>query len=173
MIDYFSPAETPEEDALRIIKGNFRRVFIEHQIAMEGLQSIPPAWLKHNLSEVLSNMLGAKSPNARGGEDLPDLEDGEVEIARLSLTSSVHGEVTSLRARRSPDGDKISLRMVDEYETEYDLPFENTDAPLSDEQVARLFLEADPCPAQTSCEIEMQSYFHPGLNELVERLGEE
>jgi hypothetical protein len=51
MIDYFSPADTPEEEALRIIKGNFRRVFIEHQIAMEGFQSIPPAWLKHNLSQ--------------------------------------------------------------------------------------------------------------------------
>ena len=173
MIDYFSPAETPEEDALRIIKGNFRRVFIEHQIAMEGLESIPPAWLKHNLSEVLSNMLGAKSPNARGGEDLPDLEEGEVEIARLSLSGSVHGEVTSLRARRSPDGDKILLRMADEYETEYDLPFENTDASLSDEDVARLFLEAEPCPAETSCEIEVQSYFHPRLSELVERSEEE
>ena len=173
MIDYFSPADTPEEEALRIIKGNFRRVFIEHQIAMEGLESIPPAWLKHNLSEVLSNMLGAKSPNARGGEDLPDLEEGEVEIARLSLASSVHGEVTSLRARRSPDGDKISLRMVDEYETEYDLPFESADAPLSDEDIARLFIEADPCPAETSCEIEMQSYFHPRLCELVERSEEE
>ena len=172
-MNYFSPADTPEEEALRIIKGNFRRVFIEHQIAMEGLQSIPPAWLKHNLSEVLSNMLGAKSPNARGGEDLPDLEDGEVEIARLSLASSVHGEVTSLRACRSPDDDKISLRMVDEYETEYDLPFENTDASLSDEDVARLFLEAEPCPAETSCEIEMQSYFHPRLSELVERSEEE
>ena len=173
MIDYFSPAETPEEDALRIIKGNFRRVFIEHQIAMEGLESIPPAWLKHNLSEVLSNMLGAKSPNARGGEDLPDLEEGEVEIARLSLTSSVHGEVTSLRARRSSDADKISLRMVDEYETEYDLPYESAHASLSDEDVARLFLEAEPCPAETSCEIEVQSYFHPRLSELVERSEEE
>ena len=167
MTDYFTPADTPEEQALRVIKGNFRRIFIEHQIAMEGLQSIPPAWLSHNLPEALKNTLGAKAPHARGGEDLPDLEDGEVEIARLSLTSSVHGEVTSLRARRSPDGAQILLRMADEYETDYDLPFENADTALSDEDVARLFLEAEPCPAETSCELEMQSYFHPRLSELV------
>jgi hypothetical protein len=171
MIDYFAPNEFPEEGIIHRIKGNYRRAMIRHHIVEEGWESIPPAWLEHNLSEPLKNTLGEQAANARGGEDLPDLEDGEVEIARLSLTSSVHGEVTSLRARRSSDADKISLRMVDEYETEYDLPFESADAPLSDEDVARLFLEASPCPAETSCEIAVQSYFHPGLDELVESFG--
>ena len=48
-----------------------------------------------------------------GGEDLPDLEDGEVDIAPLSRTNSVHVEVTSLHAKL--DGDGVLLRMLDEY----------------------------------------------------------
>lgn len=172
MIDYFAPADSPEEEALRRIKGNHRRGFVGHSIEQEGLKSIPPAWLEHNLSEVLKGMLGAQAPNARGGEDLPNQEEGEVEIARLTLVNSVHGEVTCLRARRSPDGNEILLRIVDEYNTSYKLPYESVKSPLSAEEVLGLFHETDPCPAETSCEIELQSYFYPSLNELADGSGE-
>jgi hypothetical protein len=72
---------------------------------------------------VLKNWLGRQNPQFRGGEDLPDLENGEVEIARLTLANSVHGEVTSLRAKLTKEDGKISLRMVDEYESEIKLPY--------------------------------------------------
>ena len=36
-------------------------------------------------SIALKNWLGRQNPQFRGGEDLPDLENGEVEIARLTL----------------------------------------------------------------------------------------
>ena len=167
MIDYFIPANTPEEEILRRIKGNYRRLFISQSILEDGLGSIPPAWLKHNISEILKRMLGSRAPNALGGEDLPDLEEGEVEIARLTLANSVHGEVTSLRASRSSDGKEIMLHMCDEYETSYDLPFDQVESPLTDEEVLCLFREAQPCPAETTCEIELQSYFYPDIDALT------
>ncbi len=49
MIDYFAPAKSPEEEALRRIKGNYRRFFVRQHIQKDGLKSIPPAWLDHNL----------------------------------------------------------------------------------------------------------------------------
>jgi hypothetical protein len=172
MIDYFETPQSPEEAALRCIKGNYRRLFISKAIVDDGLKSIPPAWLEHNLSEFLKGMLGRQAPSARGGEDLPDFENGEVEIARLTLANAVHGEVTSLRARPDPDGG-ILLRLADEYGTTYELPFDRIDTPLSPEQIIELFRDAVPSPADTSCEIELQSFFYPELAEMAAELQEE
>ena len=47
-----------------------------------------------------------------GGEYLPDLEEGELEMARLSLRS-VTADVISIRLRRTEDG--FVYRIVDEY----------------------------------------------------------
>ena len=171
MIDYFASVEDPAEAALRRIKGNYRRAFVARAIDQDGLGSIPEAWLDHSLSEALKNMLGSQHPQACGGEDLPDLEVGEVEIARLSLVDSVHGEVTSLRARREEDG-SISYRMVDEYETEFELPIQSSLAPLSAEEALAMFADADPSPTDTECEVMFQSAFYPDLNGPIERGNE-
>jgi len=154
---------------MRRIKGNYRRFFVYRSIQEDGLESIPPAWLDHDLSEALKGFLGAQAPNARGGEDLPDLEDGEVEIARLTLANAVHGEVTSLRARHDPNGDAILLRMVDEYDTEFELPCREIESPLTAEEVVEVFRDAAPSPMDTSCEIEFQSFFYPKLGQVAER----
>ena len=161
-IDYFAKPESREEAVIRRIKGNFRREFVMRGILGEGLESVPTAWLQHDLSFALKHFLTASHPKTRGGEDLPDLEDGEVEIARLSLTNSVHGEVTSLRARKV--GKKIALRMVDEYETPIELPYDRVAAPIDDEAVFNLFKDAEPSPMETGCEFEFQSFFHKTLN---------
>jgi hypothetical protein len=55
-------------------------------------------------------------PMLMGGEYLPDYEEEEVEIARVSLDSTT-ADVISIRARRTAEG--IRYRVVDEYETEY------------------------------------------------------
>jgi hypothetical protein len=121
-INYFEPAATIEEAILRSIKGNYRRLFVSHAMQREGLESVPEAWKEHNISESLKGLLGQQNPSFRGGEDLPDLEDTEIEIARLTLADSVHGEVTSLRAKQVNREGRISLRLVDEYESEITLP---------------------------------------------------
>lgn len=171
MINYFKATATTEEEILRRIKGNYRRHFVSRTIHDEGMDSVPEAWKAHDISEVLKRALGQQNPRFRSGEDLPDLEDGEVEIARLTLANSVHGEVTSLRAKQAKQGGKISLRMVDEYDSQITLPHEFSNMPLTSEQVVCLFRDADPSPTKTGCEIEFQSFFYPDLNEVAELLG--
>src|SRR4051812_30143020 len=92
MINYFKPAATVEEAILRRIKGNYRRLFVSRTMQRQGLESVPEAWQEHNISENLKALLGQQNPRFRGGEDLPDLEATEVEVARLTLVDSVHGE---------------------------------------------------------------------------------
>jgi hypothetical protein len=171
MIDYFKPAVTAEEEILRRIKGNYRRRFVARGIQDQGADSVPEEWKKHDISDVLKGWLGQQHPRLRGGEDLPDLEDGEVEIARLTLANSVHGEVTSLRAKRAKQNGKISLRMVDEYESEITLPYQVSNMPLTSEQVICLFRDANPSATKFGCEIEFQSFFHPDLNEVAKQFG--
>lgn len=170
MIDCFKPAATAAEEIVRRIKGNYRRHFVSRAMQDEGVDSVSEAWKDHDISEVLKGALGQQSPRFRGGEDLPDLEEGEVEIARLTLANSVHGEVTSLRAKRIEQSGKISLRMVDEYESEITLPYESADVPLTAQQVVCLFRDANPSPTKFGCEIEFQSFFYSDLNEAAERL---
>jgi hypothetical protein len=170
MANYFKPSATAEEEILRRIKGNYRRHFVSRSMQDEGADSVPKAWKNHDISEVLKGFLGKQNPQFRGGEDLPDLEEGEVEIARLTLTNSVHGEVTSLRAKRSSETGKISLRIVDEYESEVTLPYELAEMPLTSDQVVCLFRDAEPSPTKFGCEFEFQSFFHPDLNEVAKAL---
>ncbi len=171
MINYFGPAGTAEDEILRRIKGNYRRRFVSRAMQDYGVDSVPGAWIKHDVSEVLKEWLGQQNPRFRGGEDLPNLEESEVEIARLTLANSVHGEVTSLRAKQGNGGGKICFRMVNEYESEITLPYQLADTPLSSEQVVCLFRDADPSPTKVGCEIEFQSFFYSDLNEVAEMLG--
>ena len=170
-IDYFAEPSSKEEAVIRRIKGNFRREFVMRGILGDGLASVPPAWLEHDLSMFLKDFLTSTHPTARGGEDLPDLEAGEVEIARLSLTNSVHGEVTSLRAKR--DGDAIALSMVDEYGTEIELAENRIDKPPTDRGIISIFRKADPSPMNTGCEFELQSFFHKKLAASVPKTEED
>jgi hypothetical protein len=160
-IDYFAKPSSKEESVIRRIKGNFRREFVMRGILDGGLDSVPPAWLEHDVSSFLKDFLTSQHPRARGGEDLPDLEEGQVEIARLSLTNSVHAEVTSLRAKQ--DGDGIALSMVDEYGTEIELAESRIIKPPSDRGIISIFRNAEPSPMNTDCEFEFQSFFHKKL----------
>jgi hypothetical protein len=63
-----------------------------------------------------------------GGEYLPQYSKSEVEIARISLKSTTSDQI-SIRAF-GQDGD-IRYRVVDEYESEYQLSIESSHAPLS------------------------------------------
>src|SRR5215469_867167 len=163
MINYFEPAATAEKEIIRRIKGNYRRRFVSRAMRAQGTNSIPDLWKNHEFSDVLKNWLGRQNPQFRGGEDLPDLENGEVEIARLTLANSVHGEVTSLRAKLTKQDGKISLQMVDEYESEIKLPYQLTKMPLTSEQVIDLFRDADPTATEFGCEIEFHSLRHSAV----------
>jgi hypothetical protein len=57
--------------------------------------------------------LGWLNPALRSGEDLPPVRRGETEIARIYLPTTVHAEVTSVRARRLKTG-RIQYSIADE-----------------------------------------------------------
>lgn len=82
-------------------------------------------------------------PMFMGGNYLPDTEDGEVEIARISIKSTTY-DVTCVYAR--PDGGAIHYRVVDEYggETLQGTTETRTDKPMTLGEFADFFLGAWP-----------------------------
>jgi hypothetical protein len=164
--DYFAPAPSAAEACLRQIKGNYRRAMVQNALETDALEDVPPAWRTHNLSENLKKYLLNKSPDALGGEDLPDLDEGQVEIARLTNLDSVHGEVVSLRAERGDD-DTIVLSLVDEFENEYELLDSVFDAPLSAAEVVAVFRDAEPSPLDEEGEWSFSSFFYSDLDEVA------
>ena len=168
--DYFSPPTTTAQAALRCAKGNMRRAMLASALERgDSLDSVPDAWLQHDLPAFNKALLQRLHPQARGGEDLPDLLEGEVEIVRITLVDSVHGEVMSLRARKvAKKGFRLAL--VDEYQTEYSLPRVKFDRSLTDVELLQLLAATDPCPLRSYCQLKLDSSFYPALDETAERL---
>jgi hypothetical protein len=73
-----------------------------------------------------------------GGEYLPNYSRQEVEIARIALASTT-SDVISLRAR--PSGSRIKYKLVDEYQTKFQLPQETSSRPFSLRELIR-FLDS-------------------------------
>ena len=110
------------------IKGTLRRHIVAEDKAL-GVTNQEPELLADSISDPMKDVLQRLHPALRGGEDLPDTPRGEVEIARLAYTQTVHCEVTSIRARR--EGGRIHYRVVDEYETPITCGREWSDEPLT------------------------------------------
>jgi hypothetical protein len=95
-IDYFAPLD-PVTTELQRIKGEQRRLFVGRAIHEDGIHSVPEQWKAHDLPEFFKGLFGGQHPQARGGEDLPDVAPGEVEVVscaapnrRGSLGSFAH-----------------------------------------------------------------------------------
>jgi len=82
------------------------------------------------LDEAMRSAWGRIHPSNMGGEYLPPLRKGEVEIARISLESTTADQI-SVRARRVHE--RIRYRVVDEYMeiSTYVCHPASSDAPLS------------------------------------------
>lgn len=80
-------------------------------------------------------MWGSIHPALMGGEFLPRLGAGEVEIARISLESTTNDQI-SVRARITQGGIRYSV--VDEYDSVIRLPFDSSEAPLTLDEMIRL-----------------------------------
>jgi len=80
------------------------------------------------LDEAMRAAWGQIHPSNMGGEYLPPLRKGEVEIARISLESTTADQI-SVRARRVRD--RIRYHIVDEYSFKYVCHPASSDAPLS------------------------------------------
>ncbi len=165
-IDYFAPPKSLEQAILRRIKGATRRALVAEQIKQHGLDSIPIALTTQSLDDLRGAWWKKMGWNASGGEDLPDLHKSDIEIARVRYADTIHGEVTSLRAKR--EGKRIKLRLCDEYETEFTLPTSTISRPFEAAELIQFLADCDPSPFDNDCTMEIASPFHEDLQQLLD-----
>jgi hypothetical protein len=111
---YFGPLAL-ETHLLSHVAGQERREALRRQLAAGDLD-LPLELVACLLDQEDREAIGRIHPAFMGGEYLPPLEDGETEIARISL-ASVTADQISVRARRVREG--VTYRIVDEYSTDY------------------------------------------------------
>ncbi len=142
---YFEPSKV-ELTALSRIKGEKRRRIAKDLAEgrnpedLDYLESMALAMLQDSLAseeldEQKRDALGKLHPSFMGGEFLPSLPREEVEIARIALESTT-ADVISVRARAG-DG-KIRYSVVDEYESDFNVDPQESDLPLTMEELVRL-----------------------------------
>jgi hypothetical protein len=108
---YFGPASL-EQHLKNSIHGEERRRIVAQLIDEGRLDELPAALGQKQLSEAERNALGWIHPAFMGGEYLPPDDELEVEVARITLRSTL-SDVTCVRARS--EGGRIHYRVVDEY----------------------------------------------------------
>ena len=130
------------EELLANILGDERREALRAQLAAGRGAEVPDPVFASELEGGLLQAVGQIHPRWMGGEYLPSLLAGEVEIARVRLDSTT-GDVTSVRAR--PDAAGIRYRVVDEYMDDYDFELvqETSREPLSLVELIALIDGAD------------------------------
>ena len=126
--DTYFPESRDRAQLLSNIKGQARRELVSRQLDEEGFTSLDTFIARPELDDDQRAAWGRVHPWMMGGEFLPDFENGEVEIARVSLKSTTFDQ-KSVRAKGY--GDDIHLSVEDEYGTEYELPFNRVTKPLS------------------------------------------
>ena len=134
---YFGPVPL-ETHLLSRVAGQERRDILRRELAA-GNFDLPPELFACLLDEDTRNAIGRIHPAFMGGEYLPPLRKGEVEIARISLESTTADQI-SVRARRVRE--RIRYRVVDEYELGYVCHPASSDAPLSLRQLVALLESA-------------------------------
>ena len=108
---YFWPLGL-ETHLLSRVKGAQRKTALKEWIDGGRAEDVPDFIAKSALTEDERIAFGRIHPHFMGGEYLPDIDEKEVEIARITLASTT-SDVTSVYARR--DKRRIHYRVVDEY----------------------------------------------------------
>lgn len=109
---YFFPASFTARLLARI-QGAERRAVARTFIEQGRIDELPPFFAKARLTYTERAQFGRLHPDCMGGEYLPRLATGEVEIARVTIASTTQ-DVTAVYAR--PGKHCIRYRVVDEYE---------------------------------------------------------
>jgi len=194
--DTYWPESLTPEQLLSRIRGK-RRQDIARQLYKEfGFIALNEFLVREGLSKEDRTAWGAADPGCMGGEYLPEMEEGEVEIARISLASTTSDQI-SVRARR--DGELIRYRIVGEYEEEeamrQQLPFDVAGRPLSLDELMNMIqgaktsdstypvgifssswammLEFAEDPEEIAGFLSVSSAFYPQIGDCYETLAEE
>ena len=139
---YFRPQKL-ESHLLSKVKGAVLRKRLKALFSEGRHAEVHELLTTEGLSANDRKALEAFHPMFMGGNYLPDTEDGEVEIARITIKSTTY-DVTSVYAR--PDQGVIHYRVVDEYggDTLHEPHEARTDKPMSLGEFADFFLRAWP-----------------------------
>jgi len=121
------------------IKGARRKAAARELLDKGDFEALEDWMIRERLPDPLRDALGRIHPALMGGEYLPDFEDQEVEIARVTLRS-VMADVISVRARREKR--TIFYRIVDEYGTKFEVWPEESKRPLSMGELVALMDDA-------------------------------
>ena len=151
----YADFDDPVALVLNGIRGQMRREMARDMLTAEGehrefvdtqLGPIQPGLLEERAHEnFIHTMSGCHSPVWMGGEYLPDVDSGEIEIARIILQSTLM-DVISIRAQWRSG--RYHYRIVDEYESTFDISRESSSKPLTLGQLIDL-LQSSSCPDST------------------------
>lgn len=111
------PASRTREQLLSRIKGRVRRQMAADALADGGVRALDTFLARESLPDSERRAWGEIHPWCMAGEYLPDLGTNDVEIACLSLASTLNDQI-SIRARAAKG--HIRIFAVDEYATDYD-----------------------------------------------------
>ena len=137
------PESENREQRLSHIQGEARRDITRKALeegGIEALNIIGAEVATETLSNESRQAWGAMHPSLMGGEYLPDYEESDVEIARISLESVTADQICVLA---SGELGNIYYRVVDEYEEEYHLPITRSIEPLTLGELIRLLDETE------------------------------
>jgi hypothetical protein len=144
--------DDPVAAILSGIKGEARRLMVKE--ALQAGKDVSEWLLDPLLDEGPRRFIGGIHPFFMGGEYLPSDLPGETTIARIALRSTT-ADVIEVRVR--PGGPGLLYRIVDEYETEFVMPFDRSKQPLSLGELVKLINESEGLRQErglVSCEVE-------------------
>jgi hypothetical protein len=95
------------------IKGAERKALFERLLKEGDPAASDPCLMQSSLAPEQRSVVGDIHPAFMGGEYLPDCDPEEVEIARITIASTMQ-DVICIYAKRNPEG--IEYRVVDEHE---------------------------------------------------------
>jgi hypothetical protein len=137
------PESENQEQRLSHIHGKGRRDITRNALESGGIRElnwIGPELSAESLSEQDRQAWGRIHPSMMGGEYLPQYEENEVEIARISLKSVTSDQISIRASGRDRD---IHYSVVDEYETGYQLAIERSQEPLTLAELITLLDQTD------------------------------
>ncbi len=176
---YFGPKDL-EKHFGSSVKGELRRRTAK-EMASSG--EFDDEVMSHSLNERQRSAVAAIHPHLMGGEYLPDFLEGEIEIARVTLASTLM-DVTSIRVQRHEG--QYRYRVVDEHESEFAARPETSQEPLTFKELINLIefcdlvdgprnmnLEGGASPEEVFNFAKVTSEFYPELHEHYVIAGEE
>ena len=122
------PGILDQEQLLTRIQGQARRDITRQILAEDGVAGLDAIITGEILADEDRRDWGLLHPHCMGGEYLPQLDVEDIEIARISLASTTSDQI-SIRASRA--GETIRYSVCDEYDTEFELAFAESEQALT------------------------------------------